>query len=331
MKDETDKPDKRLSKGFKFEFYEKLLLKELCKTSLKMSGVAAAADWVTLTFCMIAGTLLYTYTGASTVTIAVAAFVFFPLCARAQRGFENLTHDASHFNLERSVKRTNDFVGDWFCARWVFISVKTYRQTHNEHHAHFGTDADPDKKRFERLGLDRMPRNSAVRLLVFTLKTMPIYVLDYWKQFTGQKIVFIQSLALHAALVAVVSLTMMPNFWIVWLVFWWLPFLIYLPVLRFFAEAEEHRYESAASEYAATYSNVGQFQKWYLHAHGDGFHLAHHLCPQIPHWRLATAHLALSAMDDYFRAAMTRETVFDNPTAPQPSGAAAIKVKSKGV
>lgn len=328
MKNEIDKSEKRLPKGFKFEYFEKSLLKELCKTSLPMSVGAAASDWAILVVCILAGTLLYSYFGVSVVTVAAAVFVLFPLCARAQRGLENLTHDASHYNLERAVKRTNDAVADWLCARWVFISVKSYRRTHNEHHANFGSAADPDKQRFERLELDRMPRGSVWGMLRFLWKKMPVYVSDYWKQFSGQKSVFAASLALHAALVAVVSLTIFPGFWLVWLVFWWLPFLVYLPLLRFFAEAEEHRYENAPSEYAATYSNIGKFQKWYLHPHGDGFHLAHHLCPQIPHWRLATAHLALAAMDDEFRRAMTRETVFDNPA--QPAAAQAVKIKTKG-
>lgn len=54
-----------------------------------------------------------------------------------------LMHEASHHTLfERRV--LNDVVADWLCARPVWNDVARYRKHHLRHHAHAGTDADPD-------------------------------------------------------------------------------------------------------------------------------------------------------------------------------------------
>ncbi len=321
MKNDDD-PDKRLPKGIRFPDHETSLLREFSRTSLSRSVSVTLSDWLLIFGCLIAGSYVLSNFD-HVVASLVSLLVLFPLSARAQRGFENLTHEASHFNLTRKNKRLNDLIADWFCSAWVLIGVRSYRRTHIEHHSLFGTTADPDRKRFARLGLDGMPRKQASKLILFAAAVMPRYVWDYWRQFRSQKLTFTKSLFLHATFMIGVSVTAFPAFWKLWLIFWWIPFLFYLPVLRFFAEAEEHRYANAPSEYAATYSNLGTFQKWYLHPHGDAFHLLHHLWPAIPHWRLSTTHQALSAMDREVRNGMARHTIFDNPQQPGENRAAA--------
>lgn len=54
-----------------------------------------------------------------------------------------VAHDAAHRTLFRT-RRLNDVVGDWLCARLIFNDVRRYREHHMRHHAHTGTDADPD-------------------------------------------------------------------------------------------------------------------------------------------------------------------------------------------
>ena len=54
-----------------------------------------------------------------------------------------LAHDAAHGTLFRT-HALNDVVGDWLAARLIFNDVARYRAHHLRHHAHTGTDADPD-------------------------------------------------------------------------------------------------------------------------------------------------------------------------------------------
>jgi len=51
-------------------------------------------------------------------------------------------HEAAHGTLFRS--RALDGVADWLCARPVWADIARYRKHHLTHHAHTGTERDPD-------------------------------------------------------------------------------------------------------------------------------------------------------------------------------------------
>lgn len=54
-----------------------------------------------------------------------------------------LAHEAAHRTLFRT-RALNDRLGDWFGARLIWNDVARYREHHRRHHAHTGSDADPD-------------------------------------------------------------------------------------------------------------------------------------------------------------------------------------------
>jgi len=60
-----------------------------------------------------------------------------------QLGCAVLMHEASHRSLFRD-RRVNDFVGQWLCAYPVWSDLFAYRPYHLQHHAHTGTERDPD-------------------------------------------------------------------------------------------------------------------------------------------------------------------------------------------
>jgi len=103
------------------------------------------------------------------------------------------------------------------------------------------------------------------------------------------------------------------NFWLLWLAYFWVPFVLYLPVLRFLAEAEEHQYKEAESEFSSTFSNLSGLQRWFLHPHGDAYHLLHHMLPQVPHWKMAWAHWLLATLDTTFQSGRFRNSIFGAP------------------
>jgi fatty acid desaturase len=308
---------KRIPKGFNFEGNEKNLQKVSSRTSLLISIGVALTDWAIILFCTALGAAIYFRFGFSFLTVIVHILFILPLCARALRGKENLVHEASHYNLHRQSHKINDLVGNWLCAYWLLLSVKSYRITHTKHHAYFGSGDDPDKQRFERLKIDDMPRASIPSLAKYLVAVFPAYWLDYWKQFSNKIGQFVGSIALHLIFVVAISF-FYPGFWVLWLVYWWLPFVVYLPFLRFFAEAEEHRYENAESEYDSTFSNLGFLQKWFFHPHGDAYHLLHHIAPQIPHWRMSNLHWVFSAIDEKFREGSVRMSILESTEAAFP-------------
>jgi fatty acid desaturase len=314
MKKERENPRQncRIPKGYQFETFEKPLLRALCRTSPTMSIIIAVSDWVWIAACGYAGMVLMAKYGWVLVGL-LHLLLLWPLCARGQRGLENLTHEASHFNFYRDSKKLNDAFADWLCAYWVLISVEMFREPHLRHHRYFGAEADPDKTRFSRLNLDKMPRQSPRKLALYLPDVLPTYIRDYWKQFSDKKGQLLRSLITHAALVTLTSCTLYENFWMLWLIYFWVPFVFFLPVHRFFAEAEEHRYLNAKSEFGSTFSNVGWFQRWFLHPHGDAFHLLHHMLPQVPHWKMAYGHRILSVLDSNYDGGLYRKSIFDNP------------------
>lgn len=54
-----------------------------------------------------------------------------------------LTHEAAHRTLFKT-RVLNEGLTDWLCARPIWTDVARYREHHLQHHAHTGTDQDPD-------------------------------------------------------------------------------------------------------------------------------------------------------------------------------------------
>ena len=89
--------------------------------------------------------------GAIALTFAVLAAFPHPLTFIAavfilggqQLGCAILTHEAAHKTLFKT-KVLNEHFSDWLCARPVWTDVFRYRQHHLQHHAHTGTQQDPD-------------------------------------------------------------------------------------------------------------------------------------------------------------------------------------------
>lgn len=73
------------------------------------------------------------------LTVVAALFVI----GARQLGCAVLMHEASHRSLFAS-RAVNDFVGQWLCAYPVWSDLRAYRPYHLQHHAHTGTERDPD-------------------------------------------------------------------------------------------------------------------------------------------------------------------------------------------
>ncbi|MCB2077312.1 MAG: fatty acid desaturase [Novosphingobium sp.] len=65
------------------------------------------------------------------------------LLLAAQRSFQTLVHDSSHFFYSARPKR-NDILANWLCAGWIGMEVAAYRKVHLQHHAHNGSAKDPE-------------------------------------------------------------------------------------------------------------------------------------------------------------------------------------------
>ncbi len=73
--------------------------------------------------------------------LSVLAALF--LIGTRQLGCAVLMHEAAHRTLFAS-RGINDFAGQWLCAYPVWSDCEIYRPYHLQHHAHTGTERDPD-------------------------------------------------------------------------------------------------------------------------------------------------------------------------------------------
>jgi fatty acid desaturase len=91
------------------------------------------------TWAMIVGTLTVLAVFPNPLVFVAAVVIL----GGRQLGLAILMHEAAHRTLfERTF--LNDVVADWLCARPIWNDVERYKRHHLRHHAHTGTELDPD-------------------------------------------------------------------------------------------------------------------------------------------------------------------------------------------
>ncbi|KAL8941032.1 MAG: hypothetical protein Q9216_002478 [Gyalolechia sp. 2 TL-2023] len=214
------------------------------------------------------------------------------------RAFENLVHEASHNNLFPSA--TLHLRLQFLYAFPVFRIVEDYRRSHLIHHKHLGdANKDPDIIRFFSLGLDRLPERPLwyffglpmTGFLTYEYLTTTFW--EFWESASQRsaKIIFWASLGLGLAYTG--ACWDFVHYYLV-------PFLVILPVTRYWAELSEHLGLDMRGEYGGSRTNIGLLHQWYFNPHNDGYHAVHHLCSQVPFYLLPQAHSALEKGSEDF-------------------------------
>ena len=98
------------------------------------SWVSVGVNWG-----VILGTLAVVAAWPNPLTLLVGLFVI----GARQLGLAVLMHEAAHRSLFRS-RAVNDFVGQWLAAYPTWADARSYRDYHLQHHAHTGSERDPD-------------------------------------------------------------------------------------------------------------------------------------------------------------------------------------------
>jgi fatty acid desaturase len=98
------------------------------------SWLSVATNWG-----LVFGALALVTAWPNPLTVIAALFVI----GARQLGCAVLMHEAAHRSLFAS-RAVNDFVGQWLCAYPVWSDLRAYRPYHLQHHAHTGTERDPD-------------------------------------------------------------------------------------------------------------------------------------------------------------------------------------------
>lgn len=252
-------------------------LKSIAKKYHKRSNLrglfAIGSDWLVIVLFSVL--CIISFQNVSLFFAVPLYLVSAVIIASRFRGFENLVHEASHYNLF-TKKEWNDLLEILFAIP-VFRLVQDYRQSHLTHHLHLGDlSVDPDIQRYERLGINQLPKNyvwimfGRPLLGYHTFEYVTNTLKDFWTSptsYTVKSIFWVSILALIAVF----------NLWTEALLFWIIPFFVILPITRFWAEAAEHSSLDLNHEVGASRNNIGWLlHRFILHPHNDGYHEVHH-------------------------------------------------------
>jgi fatty acid desaturase len=224
------------------------------------------------------------------------------------RGLENLSHEASH-GLLFSNRKLNDWVGSLFCASPVLIILSVFRWFHKQHHIYLGDSSkDPDLKRLLKKDLVKDVSSQKLKNVLLGMFS-PINTVIYLKEllpYSGStKDVQVSDRFTRAFFWLVVLLIVaLSNSWLIFFLFWVVPFLTSFQIIRAFAEISEHcgLYENTDAVNMTRSSLVNPITRFVLYPHGDNYHLVHHLLDSIPHYNLHKAHKILMQDKDYQQA-----------------------------
>lgn len=217
-------------------------------------------------------------------TYGVACFVL----ASRYRAFEILVHEASHNNVFATRKFNRKF--QFLFAYPVFLHVQSYVGIHMAHHQQIGDfESDPDILIYKKWGLDKLPENKVwvlyIRplILYFTIDFFRTTFTNYWRIKNDR---LTKILYWGCLLALIVSF----NAGSIALLYYIIPFFVLLPILRFHARANEHTSVDFNFPHKSARNNLGFFQTYILHPHGDGYHQIHHLYPSVPFYNLPKVH-----------------------------------------
>ena len=290
------------------------------------AAVAIASNYLISASCIV---LVEWASGASYVSAAGSKALYLMsafIIAFRMRALENLVHEASHNNLFPSAHLHQRL--QFLYAFPIFRVLEDYRRSHVVHHKHLGDPKkDPDVMRLYNIGLDRLPERPFWYLLglpmtgYLTYEYLTTTFREFWESSSSRlsKSVFWMVVMLAVGCTAT---------FLQFAYYYMIPFLVVLPVTRYWAEASEHLGLDLREEFGSSRTNIGFLHTWCMNPHNDGYHAAHHLCSQIPFHLLPKAHQHLvkasnefaeksvisHGMLETFKQIATQQTVFKKRT-----------------
>lgn len=277
---------RRLAKDY-YERNNVYALSAIGRDWLTIFGLAAFCEW------------LRVQVEAPLVAWIPVYLIAMIISASRFRGFENLIHEASHYNLF-AQRKWNDMWADMLFGIWAFRITRDYRIGHMAHHLNLGhDDIDPDLARYADWGVLELPKNFWWVMVVrpftgfLTLHYLTHEFKNFWKSPTWRR----TKAALWLGVLVIVGIT---GAWTQMALYWAVPFLGILPIIRFWSVVSEHGGLDMTLDVGSSRNTLGGFlHQMIFFPHDDGYHETHHLYPGIPWYKIAQATKTLEA-DPYF-------------------------------
>jgi fatty acid desaturase len=264
------------------------------------SVIYIGLDWAVVVAALIV-VLLLPY-GPKAFGLSLVAYpIAVALIGSRQRALMNLVHQSSH-DLLFKRRALNRWVGEIFLALPLLTTIPSYTSEHRMHHGWlWSSQRDPKTERYRTLGLIRpadeghFVRRHIVRPMF--LRHVPFNVVHaVWKRNESTRQLALRIVFWAAVTAPAVALGV--ELYV--LLFWIVPLLTSFQIIRYFAEMAEHAGLKTTNPWLATRSwTSSRPVRAFLAPHSDHFHLAHHLWPRIPHYRLAQAHRIAMQIPQY--------------------------------
>lgn len=269
----------------------------------------AGARAILVSWSMIAASFALVAFRPNVLTFVVAVIVI----GGRQLALAVLMHEAAHRTLFSS-RFLNDVVTDWVCARPVGVDVARYREHHLAHHAHAGTERDPDRSLVEPFPVSRASLiRKFMRDLFFVSglkRALGIALMDAgrlhyavsgdvrWlpkRSFGVHVRTFVKNagpaIVCNAILFGVLFALHHPWAYATWVVGWLTTYGLFL---RIRSMAEHACLEGGRDPLKNTRTtHASLLARLTVAPHEVGFHLEHHLLPTVPYFRLRALHARL--------------------------------------
>ncbi|SDX35882.1 Fatty acid desaturase [Marininema mesophilum] len=224
------------------------------------------------------------------------------------RGLDIMMHESSHHMLFKN-RKLNKWVASFFAAFPILISHHAYRKGHMVHHKYLWSEMDPDFQRYQLVGLDTPPTSRIQFLLRHCLRPLflihlPIYLMGMLKVTMYAKDEPRFDVVIRVTYwTLIITASIVFDFWLEFILFWFVPFFTTLQIIKYWAEMAEHAGLESDNELFASRNSFGNwFERKLIHPHRNSFHLVHHLFPAVPHYNIKKAHLLLMEDPEYQKA-----------------------------
>ena len=291
------------------DIFDRDEIKQLTAASDAMGLASVASTWgiIALTFAVvIAFPSVWTVLGA------------IMLLGGRQLALSVLAHECAHRSLFRSVE-LNKELGKWLCGAPVWVDVERYRIQHIGHHAHAGTDKDPDlglasgfpvsSASFARKVFRDLSGQTGVKR-VYALLMMDVGLLSYSmaerpdRANPGESLpegtgAYVRRFIANTGPVIVTNALLALTLWAaggLWAYLLWpITYLtVYSLVLRIRSISEHACTDMDDSPLKHTRTTLASpLARLFLAPHHVNFHAEHHLLPTAPHYRLPAIHRLL--------------------------------------
>jgi fatty acid desaturase len=267
--------------------------------------VAIARQWAVVAAAVVAAAYFDAWWA-----YVVAAFVV----ASRQHALGIIMHDATHYRLFAN-RTANDLVSDWFCAFPTGLSTQGYREEHLEHHLHTGSTDDPYFIMFQGDTVWSWPKSrwQALRVLAAdvsgwnTLRSvrmqLPWTALGQWlrhrRDALGPRC--LRDLISYGLFwSATAALLTFAGGWKLFLLCWFVPGLTFYQLFVRLRWISEHPFnEATGAGYETRHVQGTWLERMTIAPLNINYHIAHHMYPGVPFYRLPAVHQRLMQCDAY--------------------------------